>query len=108
EEFGINLRRLSKTPVVVKHLADVATFSPSQPILIDALLASGMNPPLSAELSTLVSVINESRSRVISVDCPTGFRCEGPLNGDEQVMKASDVISFQRPKLNFFFPESAT
>src|SRR5690606_13718182 len=30
DEFGINLRRLSKTPVVVKYLSDLTGFSPSQ------------------------------------------------------------------------------
>lgn len=107
EEFGINLRRLSNTPVVVKHLGDVKAFSPSQPVLIDALLGSGLNRPLNAEMAALVAKINGLGRRVIAVDCPTGFRCDGPLNSGEPVLRASDVICFQRPKLNFFYPESA-
>lgn len=107
EEFGIHLRRLSNTPVIVKHIGHVETFSPSQPVVIDALLGSGINRPLSDELKAVVSKVNQLGLRVVAVDCPTGFPCEGLINSQELVLKASEVISFQRPKLNFFFPESA-
>ena len=106
EEFGLNLRRLSQTPVTVKYIGDVDEYTFSQPVIIDALLGSGINRLLDAELRTIVQKVNQSHAKVIAVDCPTGFRCEGRIHPAEMVIKASEVISFQRPKLNFFFSES--
>ncbi len=108
DDFGLHLRRLGKTPVKVKYITEADHFIFTQPVVIDALLGSGINRPLEAELRTIVRNVNESPARIIAVDCPTGFRCEGRLDHNEVVMKASDVISFQRPKLNFFFPESSS
>jgi len=105
-EFGLNLRRLSQTPVTVKYIGAVEEFTFSQTVVIDALLGSGINRPLDAELRALVQILNQSPAEIIAVDCPTGFRCEGRLDPDEVAIKANEVISFQRPKLNFFFPES--
>src|SRR5690606_8148684 len=45
--------------------------------------------------------------RVISVDVPRGLRSDGCILPEEAAIEADEVISFQRPKLRFFFPESA-
>src|SRR5690606_25101749 len=65
------------------------------------------NRPLSNELLRLVKMINRNEKHLIAVDCPTGFRSDGELPANEYVLVVKDVISFQRPRLNFFFPESA-
>ena len=54
----------------------------------------------------LAQFINGLNCQVIAVDVPTGFPAEGALGKDSTYIKADLVICFQRPKINFFFPES--
>lgn len=76
-------------------------------IIIDAVLGSGLNKPLQGYYLGLAEVINQLNRKVIAVDVPTGFPAEGILPEDGVYLKADLVICFQRPKINFFFPESA-
>lgn len=105
-DFLINLQRLESTPVITSYFQAGDVPRISETILIDAILGSGVNRPLAGQLKQLVDELNHLQKHIVAVDCPTGFRCEGELNKEETVLKVSDVISFQRPKLNFFFPES--
>jgi len=105
-DFLINLQRLETSPVVIDYFNDGDEHKIKETVVIDAILGSGVNRPLVGVLKTLVDALNQLQKHVIAVDCPTGFPCEGELKEEETILKASDVISFQRPKLNFFFPES--
>jgi len=106
-DFLHNLRRLKETPVEVTYWNDANLGEMTENVIIDAILGSGVNRPLSNDLLRLVETINKSEKYLIAVDCPTGFSCEGELSANEGVLVVKDVVSFQRPKLNFFFPESA-
>lgn len=75
-------------------------------IIIDAILGSGLNKPLAEEYEKLVQKINHSNKIIYSVDIPTGMFAEGAFLPEYNGIKAYKTISFQRPKLNFFFPES--
>src|SRR5690606_22636038 len=75
--------------------------------IIDAIVGSGLNKPLQGDLSRLVHHINESDKYVIAVDIPTGMRGDGEISLEDTIVKADEVICFQRPKLSFFVPESA-
>lgn len=76
-------------------------------VIIDAILGSGLNKPLRGYYHGLAGIINHLGRKVIAVDVPTGFPSEGVLEPDAVYLKADLVICFQRPKINFFFPESA-
>jgi len=106
-EFLINLERLKNTPIVVDQFQPDKTVNIPESIVVDAILGSGMDREISGDLLSLVTAINQDKKYVIAVDCPTGFRCEGDFSDKNTVLEACDVVSFQRPKLNFFFPESA-
>ena len=106
-DFLHNLRRLRETPIEVAYWDGEDLEGIAEHVIIDAVLGSGINRPLSNKLLNLVEAINRSEKYLIAVDCPTGFQCDGELSINERVLVAEDVISFQRPKLNFFFPESA-
>jgi hydroxyethylthiazole kinase-like uncharacterized protein yjeF len=62
---------------------------------------------LSGEFEALVQAINKLNKKVYAVDVPTGFFAEGKLPKDYNGIIAYKTICFQRPKINFFFPESA-
>lgn len=107
EEYKINLKRLEElwfpmvtvsTPEELPELKDH--------LVIDAILGSGLNKPLEGPYRQLVQQVNHSGLRIIAVDVPTGFPAEGAIDPDGVYLKADLVICFQRPKINFFFPES--
>lgn len=75
-------------------------------IIIDGMLGSGLNKPLEGGFKHLVEHLNALNKRVIAIDVPSGFPSEGSLNLYACILKATLCICFQRPKINFFFPES--
>lgn len=105
-DFDINLQRSTSIPV--SEITDTATIqTENSEIIVDALLGSGLNRPLTGQWGMLVKSINELGSKIVSVDVPSGFPAEGPISSKAEIINADLVISFQRPKINFFLPESA-
>jgi len=107
-DFAINLQRLDESKckiVVIDKAADLKNIKTD--IVIDAILGSGLNKPLTGEYADLVKYINKLNKKVYAVDVPTGFPAEGSIAKDYNGIKAYKTICFQRPKINFFFPESA-
>ncbi|SFA60481.1 yjeF C-terminal region, hydroxyethylthiazole kinase-related/yjeF N-terminal region [Pedobacter suwonensis] len=107
-DFAINLQRMEETrckKTIISQAADLKNLKAD--IIIDAILGSGLNKPLSGEFEALARTINKLNRKVYAVDVPTGFFAEGKLPKDYNGVKAYKTICFQRPKINFFFPESA-
>ncbi|RYG21971.1 MAG: NAD(P)H-hydrate dehydratase [Chitinophagaceae bacterium] len=102
-----NLKRLTKTKIKPIVITSPEQFECDSDFIIDAILGSGLNKPFTGKYADLACKINESQNVVISVDVPTGFPSEGPIDKNYKGIKADVVICFQRPKINFFFPESA-
>lgn len=108
KDFEANLERLSLTGIPITDIMSGDNFSNEESvILIDALLGSGLNRPLEGDYKKLVRYLNDLRKLIVSVDVPSGFPAEGVIDPRLTVIKSQLVISFQRPKINFFFPESA-
>lgn len=107
-EYQTNLNRLKDLwfPLTtVKTVGDLKNIKDG--VIIDAVLGSGLNKPLSGAYVELSTFINGLNRQVIAVDIPTGFPAEGAIAKTDHFIKADLVICFQRPKINFFFPESA-
>lgn len=108
-DFQANLEALRAYKIPVQEIRDAAELpEESAVLLIDAMLGSGLNKPLSGKWEELVTKINSWNKKVIAVDMPTGFRAEGPLAASDCVVHAKLAITFQRPKINFLLPESAS
>lgn len=108
EDHKINFKRLKQTSVPntkIKQPNDLPQLS--EEVIIDAILGSGLNKPLANEYAQLAQLVNQAKAKIIAVDVPTGFFCEGAI-GNYNGIKAHLAICFQRPKINFFFPESLT
>jgi NAD(P)H-hydrate epimerase len=76
-------------------------------IVIDALFGSGLTRPLSGLAAELVQHINRSGAEVISIDIPSGlFGEDNAGNTPETIIHARHTLSFQFPKLAFFFAEN--
>lgn len=107
-DFAINLQRLEESKcriVVIDKAAELKNIKTD--IIIDAILGSGLNKPLTGDCADVVKYINKLNKKVYAVDVPTGFPAEGRIAKDYNGIKAYKTICFQRPKINFFFPESA-
>lgn len=77
-------------------------------IVIDGLFGSGLKEPLQGGFKTLARYINDSGAYVVSIDIPSGLAGEwndGALRRD--MIHADLTMSFQLPKLAFFFQENA-
>lgn len=77
-------------------------------IIIDAMLGTGINKPLSGDYERLVKYLNDLHKTIVAVDVPTGFFTEGEIQPDATALRSDLVITFQQPKINFLLPEAGT
>jgi NAD(P)H-hydrate epimerase len=76
-------------------------------IVIDALFGYGLSRPLTGIAATLVRHINRSEGTVVAIDVPSGlFPERNSLVDSEDIVHADFTLSFQFPKLAFFFAEN--
>jgi NAD(P)H-hydrate epimerase len=78
---------------------------PDDAVIIDALVGSGLNKPLTGDLESLVMHLNALPNPVISVDVPTGLFADRPTQ-PHTAIRAMGTISFQVPKLAFMMPNN--
>ena len=72
-------------------------------LVIDALLGSGLTREPDGFIAGIIDHINNSKALVIAVDVPSGlFGEDNRLNSKKHVIKASQTLSFQFPKLASF------
>ncbi|MET4081510.1 hydroxyethylthiazole kinase-like uncharacterized protein yjeF [Pedobacter sp. UYP30] len=109
EDFTANLERLKNKDLDVLYVKkpDQIYVDPKA-IIIDAIFGSGLNKPLAGDFEMLVANINGLGNKIYAVDVPSGFFADGELPENYNGIKAYKTICFQRPKINFFFPESVT
>jgi hydroxyethylthiazole kinase-like uncharacterized protein yjeF len=108
DDFNTNLHRLIPSGITIKEIKPGEELPvEDSSIIIDALLGTGLNKPLSGDYERLVNYLNTLQKTVVAVDVPTGFFSEGETETDSPVLKADLVITFQQPKINFLLPESA-
>lgn len=106
-DFKTNLERLKFSAIPICELYDLKNFPKEKAhVIIDAIIGSGLNKALEGDYRGLIKNLNKLNRKVIAVDIPTGFPSEGRIDPLATIFKATLTISFQRPKINFFFPES--
>ena len=106
DDFIVNLKKLQNTITVTEIKPGDVFPDEDSPVLIDAMLGSGLNKPLHGDYEKLVKHLNSLEKTVVAVDIPTGFFSEGEIKPESTVLKAKLVITFQQPKINFLLPES--
>ncbi|MGD9557798.1 MAG: NAD(P)H-hydrate dehydratase [Mangrovibacterium sp.] len=106
---AINLQRLQeqgKMPVIKPAQESQVPPIPSDAVVIDGLFGSGLTRQPDGLAAYLIRQINESGAMVVSIDIPSGLFGEDNSGNDlSKVVRASYTLSFQFPKLSFFFPE---
>jgi NAD(P)H-hydrate epimerase len=109
-DAAVNRQRLirqDRVPVsIIESSRDLPEINPSM-IVIDALFGSGLSRPLEGLAADLVKHVNASGGKVIAIDIPSGLMGEDNAgNLMENVVRAHHTLTFQFPKLSFFFPEN--
>lgn len=109
DDFEINFRRLREFQNIrIQELRSAVECGvETSDLIIDALLGSGLNKPLSGEWEKLVTWLNSLHKTIVSVDVPTGLPAEEGAGSGHAILHARLAISFQRPKLSFLLPGSA-
>jgi hydroxyethylthiazole kinase-like uncharacterized protein yjeF len=106
---AINLKRLEDHgKVKITRIVSEAdlTSIPSDAVVIDGLFGSGLGRQLDGLAEKIVAAINASGALVVAIDIPSGLFGEDNSSNDlSKVVKASYTLTFQFPKLSFFFPE---
>lgn len=76
-------------------------------LIIDALFGSGLKRPLDGIAKEMVMHLNKSGKEILSVDIPSGlFGEDNRGNPREGIIRAKNTLTFQFPKLAFFFSEN--
>ena len=102
-----NLERLPGFDGVVQVSVTPETPLPPLPeaaVLVDALFGSGLNRPLQGFWRETISALSAHRGPKVSIDLPSGLYADCPSEG--AVFEADYTLSFETPKLAFFFPEN--
>lgn len=76
-------------------------------VVVDGLFGAGLNEPLQGGFVAVARYVNESGAYVISIDLPSGLF--GEWNSQinlRDVVHANLTLSFQLPRLSFFFSEN--
>jgi ADP-dependent NAD(P)H-hydrate dehydratase / NAD(P)H-hydrate epimerase len=103
-DFKINLDRAKKSKIEILeviHESDERFFTDRQ-VLIDAVFGSGLTRPVTGIYADVIACINKAAAYKVAVDIPSGLMADSPSTGP--AVKADFTVSFQLPKLSFFFP----
>jgi len=110
DDWRINHSRLkTETDVKMTSLINAAQFPviSSDDIIIDAIFGSGLTRPAEGLAAEIIKLINQSGSTIISIDIPSGLFCEdNSKNDNDNIITADYTLTFQFPKLSFFFPDN--
>lgn len=109
-EFSTNLIRLKAVlPQGITVLDENSSLEdlPVGELVIDAIFGTGLNRPLSGWLQKLIEKINTSKAKVIAIDMPSGLFSDRGMTTEDTAIKAQETLSFQSPKLVFFFKRSS-
>ena len=108
EDFEANLKRLKNKGLSAKQIT-----SPDElPILndgiiIDALFGSGLTRQADGIAAACIKHLNESKGVKIAIDIPSGLFTEDNDRNTGAIFEAEYTLTFQLPKLAFFFAENS-
>jgi len=110
DSFKINLDRL-KNRIEVNTLnwnnSELLPELIEYDLIIDGLFGSGLSRPLSGFPAQLVKHLNRSGLPIVSIDIPSGLMGEDNIGNDpDAIIQATNTLTFEFPKLSFFFREN--
>lgn len=108
-DYLANLERLPTSCDVIQVNEDsLSQIHLKGELLIDALFGAGLNRPIENWIQKVIHLMNVSEIPIVSIDIPSGLLCDdNSINSLENVVKSKHTLSFQRPKMSFFFDKYA-
>lgn len=104
-DHALNRKKIPEKEIKKLNLKALSSF-PKNHIIIDALLGTGLNRPVTGALKEIIQKLNSLPNRVISIDLPSGLFSEfNTHNPQEGIIQADHTLCFQLPKLAFLLPE---
>jgi NAD(P)H-hydrate epimerase len=110
DDFLENEKRLNEIRCPVTALADGEAVPEIKvtDVVIDAIFGTGISKPITGIAAEIIKSINASDAQIISVDMPSGLFADSASDHSSVIIKANHTLSFQFPKLAFFFAENAS
>lgn len=107
-DFKANKERLGNTNVNFKqiHSPDHLPHVESG-VVIDAIFGSGLTRPAEGLAAACIKKLNAGQAARIAIDVPSGMFTEDNDDNTGAIFKADCTITFQMPKLAFFFAENS-
>ncbi len=105
-DFKINLDRLSKLILVntINNEDEIPDCAKAD-IIIDGIFGSGLSRPVEGLYAAVIEKLNAASVIRVAIDIPSGMRADETSHGI--IFKAHNTVTFQLPKLAFFFPENS-
>ncbi|MBL0103930.1 MAG: NAD(P)H-hydrate dehydratase [Bacteroidetes bacterium] len=105
-DFAENLNRLKKLKTEIVELSESKSIPVNNncDLIIDAIFGTGIKRKVGEWHGEIIQHINSSKCPIVSIDMPSGLRADEPSEGE--IVKATYTLTFQQPKLSFFFPEN--
>lgn len=110
DDFAENLKRYQSIGGKYSRLnQEQTTFDLSEDTtVIDCIFGTGLNRKVEGFAAEVIQHINEQSPLTISIDIPSGlFAEDNRENEAKRIVQAAYTLSFQFPKLAFFFPQNA-
>jgi len=110
EDCAANLKRLEDlNPGIVHHINDEKDFPEigHNDIIVDAIFGSGLSKPVTGLAGKVIDLINKQDTIKVSIDFPSGLFASvytDPTKGG--IVEADYTLTFQNPKLAFFFSQN--
>jgi hydroxyethylthiazole kinase-like uncharacterized protein yjeF len=107
DDFTLNFQRLNDLNLAIKNIEKAEDLVLHDSVIIDALLGSGVTRKASGLLAETIAVVNSFKKPVVAIDFPSGiFGANNTKDNRKVAIKATITLTFQVPKLPFFFPEN--
>lgn len=104
-DFNTNLQRLNADSY--SFIDNKDSIAGAFDIAIDALLGTGLNKPVKGFLSDIIDAFNKLTATKIAIDIPSGLYVDDNTDNDGTIIKVDYTLTFEAPKLSFFFAENA-
>jgi len=110
EDCATNKQRLLDMKQFKDFTEVTATFEPpeltAETLVVDGLFGSGLNKPLAGGFASLIKYINQSPSKVVSIDVPSGLMSEdNSFNVRANTIHADLTLTLHQKKLSFLFSD---
>jgi hydroxyethylthiazole kinase-like uncharacterized protein yjeF len=88
-------------------IAHIEAMSQEDCVWVDALFGTGARKIAEPNLCRIVDALNVVRGLRVSIDLPSGMQSDSIPEPKSHVVKANITLCFHKPRLSFFFEESA-